>query len=93
MLFLLLARPDWSKFTTAQVTQAFKEGTRVIRGRDWSYSNQGSGTSGTVEKGLGNYSSSGWLQVRWDDGKLYSYRMGGSGKYDLYLEIPSKFPW
>lgn len=85
-----IARPDLSKFSVAQLQAVFKKDVRVIRGRDWSWGTQGSGGPGTITQGLGNYSSTNWVQVRWDDGHLNAYRMGSGGRYDLYLQIPGK---
>ncbi|XP_065183994.1 MAM and LDL-receptor class A domain-containing protein 1-like [Sycon ciliatum] len=83
------SRPDLSKFNTKDLAYAFRTGVRVIRGKDWSWGTQGSGGPGSITQGLGNYSSTGWVQVRWDDGHLNAYRMGSASKYDLYLQIPA----
>ena len=87
VLCMAAARPDLSKFSRSQLQVAFKQGTRVIRGRDWTYGTQDGNLPGTV---TGNFTTTNFLQVTWDNGKVYSYRLG-SGKYDLYLQIPRKY--
>ncbi len=58
---------------------AFTPGTRVVRGPDWKSGDQDGGGAGTVE----GPSSSGWVCVKWDSGKRYTYRVGAHGKMDL----------
>ena len=63
-------------------------GTRVVRGRDWKWSNQDGGSIGTV---IGvDWNKNGWTRIIWDhsmdtDGTTHTYRMGADSKYDLTL--------
>ena len=52
-----------------------KVGTRVVRGKDWEWADQGSGSEGTVIK-TSTGGSPGWITVEWDNGDKYNYRMG-----------------
>lgn len=63
-------------------------GLRVVRGRDWKWENQdgGAGGVGTIDQGESN---EGWIKVKWDKGSTYYYRIGGEGKYDLYVHVPT----
>ena len=62
----------------------FSAGVLVVRGKDWQYGDQGSGSIGNITQGLGVYSTLGWIEVLWADGYQNSYRVGDSGKYDVY---------
>ncbi|MCP9265968.1 HECD1 [Dirofilaria immitis] len=46
-------------------------GSRVVRGPDWKWDNQG---------------NLGWVDVQWDDCTSNSYRFGADGKYDIELK-------
>ena len=59
-----------------------KIGTRVVRGTDWTWSDQDGNGEGKVIRELND---NGWIKVQWDNGYEDSYRMGHSGKYDLKL--------
>lgn len=79
---LPLVTPDYSNLIIEQLEIMFAAGTRVIRGKDWSWGNQdgGIGSQGTVQQ----FSRTGLqAQVKWDKGGTYYYRMGAAGKYDL----------
>ena len=62
-------------------------GARVVRGRDWKWSNQDGGSIGTV---IGvDWGVDGWTRVTWDHtmsgSNTSNYRMGAESKYDLTL--------
>lgn len=82
-MFLWTVYPDYSSYSPPRLSSIFGVGTRVIRGKDWSWGNDdgGIGGVGTVTTALTN----GYLQVIWDTGKTGTYRMGAKAKYDLYL--------
>nr|KAG5690541.1 hypothetical protein BaRGS_014674 [Batillaria attramentaria] len=61
-------------------------GDRVVRGRDWDYSDQGGTGPGTVTA-VPAPGRPGWVRVRWDTGEENNYRWGADGKFDL-LRIP-----
>uniref|UniRef100_A0A914UIN6 MIB/HERC2 domain-containing protein n=1 Tax=Plectus sambesii TaxID=2011161 RepID=A0A914UIN6_9BILA len=60
-------------------------GTRVIRGPDWKWGDQGT-AEGTVVSELHN----GWIDVQWDDGTCNSYRFGADGKFDIGEAVPKE---
>lgn len=78
--------PDYSLLSLAQLDIMFNTGTRVLRGRSWQYGNQDGGVvaRGTVQKFVfpTTTGSPALVQVKWDNGNVYSYRMG-AGFYDL----------
>ncbi|KAM3726185.1 E3 ubiquitin-protein ligase [Dirofilaria immitis] len=57
-------------------------GSRVVRGPDWKWDNQGSNMEGTIISIIDN----GWVDVQWDDCTSNSYRFGADGKYDIELK-------
>ncbi|EFO28334.2 hypothetical protein LOAG_00153 [Loa loa] len=57
-------------------------GSRVVRGPDWKWNDQGSNLEGTVVSLIDN----GWVDVQWDDCTSNSYRFGADGKYDVELK-------
>uniref|UniRef100_A0A915PQB4 E3 ubiquitin-protein ligase n=1 Tax=Setaria digitata TaxID=48799 RepID=A0A915PQB4_9BILA len=57
-------------------------GSRVVRGPDWKWDDQGSNMEGTVISLIDN----GWVDVQWDDCTSNSYRFGADGKYDIELK-------
>ncbi len=61
-------------------------GTRVIRGKDWQWSNQDNGaySVGTVE-GVKKEKSDLDTYVFWDHGVRANYRSGASDKFDLKI--------
>ncbi|CAG9534153.1 unnamed protein product [Cercopithifilaria johnstoni] len=61
-------------------------GSRVVRGPDWKWDDQGSNMEGTVISLIDN----GWVDVQWDDCTSNSYRFGADGKYDIELK---SFEW
>ena len=62
----------------------FSAGVLVVRGKDWQWGDQGSGSIGNITQGLGERAThSGYIRVLWADGDWYSYRVGASGKYDV----------
>lgn len=61
-------------------------GSRVTRGPDWKWDQQGGGTDGTVISPV----EFGWVDVQWDNNTSNSYRFGAEGKYDL--EVKSAEP-
>ncbi|VDN05396.1 unnamed protein product [Thelazia callipaeda] len=63
-------------------TVACPIGSRVVRGPDWKWDNQGNNTEGTVMSVVDN----GWVDVQWDDRTSNSYRFGADGKYDIELK-------
>ncbi|MEZ4366000.1 MAG: hypothetical protein R2939_06890 [Kofleriaceae bacterium] len=65
----------------AKVGGPIAVGDRVVRGRDWKWGDQGSGTTGTVTE----IGADDWVQVTWDDGHENSYRWGNEGAYDLQV--------
>ncbi|VDK47623.1 unnamed protein product [Anisakis simplex] len=68
-------------------TAACAIGSRVTRGPDWKWENQGSGSVGTIISPL----EKGWLDVQWDDGTMNSYRFGADNKFDVHI-ITSDIP-
>ncbi|KAL3853640.1 hypothetical protein ACJMK2_017170 [Sinanodonta woodiana] len=68
----------------ALILASIKVGTRVVRGRDWSWGNQDGlpPNTGTVEK---IDSLPGWVWVRWKNGMSVNYRVGEGSKFDLYI--------
>lgn len=92
---------DYSVFNRTQLANVFRNGVLVVRGKDWRWGTQGSNTIGNITQGLNVYSTAGWIQVRWQDGHLNSYRIGASGAYDLCrllgecqcLTQENHFPW
>jgi hypothetical protein len=65
-------------------------GMKVKRGRDWSvwWDNQDGGAAnyGIITKvGPNTTAPDGWVEVKWSNGGTYNYRVGESGKYDLYF--------
>lgn len=70
-----------------EMAQAIRIGSRVVRGRDWSWQDQ-DGTPpgpGSVVGWYGGGRSSREVYVKWDRGIRANYRVGAHGKYDLYL--------
>ena len=62
----------------------FSAGVLVVRGKDWQWGDQGSGSIGNITQGLGVRSvHSGYIRVLWADGHQNLYRVGASGKYDV----------
>ena len=59
-------------------------GARVVRVRKWSDQDteSGGGGVGTVTSEL---RVNGWIEVTWDHGGSYRYRMGAEGKFDIKL--------
>ena len=56
-------------------------GTRVRRGSDWKWGDQGKNEPGTVvEKRADN-----WVRVKWDNGDSNNYRWGAEDSYDLTI--------
>ncbi|XP_062386938.1 soluble scavenger receptor cysteine-rich domain-containing protein SSC5D-like [Sardina pilchardus] len=84
---------DNSTISGPEMAAMMKIGTRVMRGQDWKWGNQ-DGTPPGLGRVIGQLSESGWIQVRWDNGHQYKYRMGAEGKYDLKLAepLPSALP-
>ncbi len=64
-------------------------GTRVVRGPDWRWSDQGDGTTGTVVEPV---DEDGWVMVRWDNGERNNYRWGVGGAYDVRKLSVSEAP-
>lgn len=60
----------------------FRIGARVVRGKDWQYGSQDDFGLGTI---VSNFTANLLVQVQWDSGRTFTYRMGFSSKYDLYL--------
>ena len=59
-------------------------GARVVRGPDWKWNKQDGSPPG---KGtVTGAADPGWVKVKWDhDGKIWNYRIGAEGKFDLKL--------
>ena len=78
--------PDYGVLSIAQLNIMFNVGTRVLRGRSWQYGSQDGGVTGrgTVQAFAlpAATGSPALVQVKWDNGNVFSYRMGG-GFYDL----------
>ncbi|KAK7873376.1 hypothetical protein R5R35_000179 [Gryllus longicercus] len=76
-----ILHPD---YTGPELTALMKIGTRVVRGKDWQWTDQDGNPpgKGTVVKEV---NEAGWVEVQWDHGTQESYRMGNGGKYDLKL--------
>jgi len=55
-------------------------GSRVARGPDWKWGDQGGGKGGTV---IREANEDGWVQIRWDNEEENDYRWGADDKYDL----------
>ena len=70
----------------AVVDMTIPHGVRVIRGPDWSWSNQdgGEGCLGTVVESNKGPPTEGTVMVRWDHGKHNNgYRVGRNASHDL----------
>ena len=83
LLILHTACVDYSVFNSTMLARMFSAGVLVVRGKDWQYGDQGSGSIGNITQGLGVYSTLGWIEVLWADGQQNAYRVGDSGKYDV----------
>jgi hypothetical protein len=59
-------------------------GARVVRGKDWEWGDQDGGGLGTI---IAPDGKKGWARVQWDYGYIYTYRVGYSGKYDLFYAV------
>jgi len=59
-------------------------GVRVTRGKDWKWSDQDGGTGSVGTTVPDGDDQRGWINVKWDNGRSYRYRVGAEGKYDLY---------
>ncbi|XP_028390869.1 uncharacterized protein LOC114515772 [Dendronephthya gigantea] len=62
--------------------EGIKVGVRVVRGKDWKWSNQdgGTGSKGYV---YDVSEMTGVCKVRWEDGSTNTYRNGAEGAFDL----------
>ena len=62
-------------------------GKTVVRGRDWKWSDQdgGDGNTGIVN----DIDDDGWVEVKWENGKVGQYRWGNGNCYDLKV-VPKK---
>ena len=88
---LLILRTAWVDnflFNSTMLARMFSAGVLVVRGKDWQWGNQGSGSIGNITQGLGVYSTLGWIEVLWADGQQNAYRVGDSGKYDGVYSVP-----
>ncbi len=63
-------------------------GSRVGRGPDWKWGDQGNGKNGTV---ITEMDKDGWVEVQWDNGYRNDYRWGVDGAYDLIV-LPGLLP-
>lgn len=63
-------------------------GSRVSRGPDWKWGDQGKGTSGTI---VGTGGEPGWVMVRWDNQEQNDYRYGAQGAHDVNI-LPGLLP-
>ena len=90
LLILRTACVDYSVFNSTMLARMFSAGVLVVRGKDWQYGDQGSGSIGNITQGLGMYSVPGYIQVLWADGHRNSYRAGNSGKYDVCRVVGKK---
>ena len=77
-----------SKNQFKRVVTTVDVGAKVVRGKDWSWSDQDDGSCyGIITK---RDSSTGWVAIDWisDTGRVitqdYQYRIGDLNKYDLY---------
>uniref|UniRef100_A0A158Q903 E3 ubiquitin-protein ligase n=1 Tax=Elaeophora elaphi TaxID=1147741 RepID=A0A158Q903_9BILA len=66
-------------------------GSRVVRGPDWKWNDQGSNMEGTlylviIFRTKSELQYLGWVDVQWDDFTSNSYRFGADGKYDIELK-------
>ena len=59
--------------------------SRVVRGPDWAWDDQGGDTVGTV---TGQSGPVGWYSVAWDNGETNNYRWGQVGSYQLEVVSP-----
>lgn len=80
-------RTDIQPIFGAALEDAIKIGSRVVRGKDWSWGSQDGDppTPGTVTAWYRGNKSSKQVMVKWDSGQTVNYRVGAHGKYDLYL--------
>lgn len=80
---------SYSAYNSFQLSVMFANGTRVMRGADWNYTNQdgGWGYQGTVIRDPASYPRTGWLEVRWDNGGTNGYRVGYQGMFDLCRRV------
>ncbi|XP_077984801.1 E3 ubiquitin-protein ligase TRIM33-like [Glandiceps talaboti] len=65
-----------------ELATMMKIGIRVVRGQDWKWGDQ-DGPQPSKGRVIEEVGENGWIKVKWDTGKLNSYRMGKEGKYDL----------
>lgn len=81
-------------------TENFRDGMRVVRGKDWKWGNQdqtgsGNGVGVIIENKSNPYIQERWVEVTWHlDGRResdYCYRMGAEGCYDLYIYDEAEF--
>jgi hypothetical protein len=63
-------------------------GSRVSRGPDWKWDDQGKGMPGTV---IGKGGKPGWVLVRWDNLDQNDYRFGADGAHDVSV-LPDVLP-
>jgi hypothetical protein len=63
-------------------------GSRVSRGPDWKWGEQGRGTSGTI---IGTGGEPGWVMVRWDNNEQNDYRYGADNAQDVTV-LPGLVP-
>ena len=68
-----------------ELAALMKVGTRVVRGKDWIWSNADGGGKGTITNLKSPSGRPGWIQVQWDNGNEKNYRMGADKCYDLQL--------
>ena len=61
-----------------------KIGTRVVRGRDWSYGNHDGFGVGKIFSCVVKNGTTFW-QVEWDNGNIGYFKMGLDGKYELKI--------
>lgn len=52
----------------------YRDGARVVRGRDWKWQDQDGNGLGTLD--FKNSGSSFWVHVKWDNGRIGHYRAG-----------------
>ena len=76
--------PIWLPITSLQKITTpeddeIRVGDMVERGPDWEWENQGNGTAGVVTEMYPD----GWCDVRWGDGRSYSYRWHEDGPKDI----------
>ena len=69
---------------TVQVVDKMCVGARVCRGPDWRWKDQDGHGTGTVVT-VPQYTSEGWIIVKWDNGQRKNYRWTADNSFDVVI--------